>query len=317
MQHGDSGRGYESGLHSPVTHLPRQSRDSFILPPIPFTPKYGLCVCAQLSGIDNFNVRSYVITLTGFQASYCVGVCKPSSAWNFITASSQMVQTLGFHDRFSFPDDDAETKTCKIQLFWSIYVVEKGLSLQLGRSSTIRDIDVTVLLPVQYPKLDFIFGSTSFRPIELSRLQGMVYDNIYSPAALMQPDIVRISRVKALVKELESLANLRVSTYLHHSCLPYIPPSFNPYTKHISILSFIPLQSRCPDTDHQIFTNVDLARKPRRRNKRGEFWGFLPGDPQSGSQNLPTILTIASLPRHAYQRGFGHSLLPRMHCKRS
>ncbi|KAL5318108.1 hypothetical protein ACEPPN_015213 [Leptodophora sp. 'Broadleaf-Isolate-01'] len=149
---------------------------------------------------------AYALSLA---ASYCVSICKPSSAWNFITASSQMVQTLGFHDRFSLPDDDAETKTYKIQLFWSIYVVEKGLSLQLGRSSTIRDIDITVPLPVQHSKLDFMFDSTSFRPIELSRLQGMVYDKIYSPGALMQPDIVRISRIKALVKDLESLAMFR------------------------------------------------------------------------------------------------------------
>lgn len=177
-----------------------------------------------------------------------------------------MVQTLGFHDRFSLPDDDAETKTYKIQLFWSIYVVEKGLSLQLGRSSTIRDIDITVPLPVQHSKLDFMFDSTSFRPIELSRLQGMVYDKIYSPGALMQPDIVRISRIKALVKDLESLAMFRVRKYLHHSCLRHVPPSFTPFTRPISIPCFLPVQSQFSDADPQIFTNVDLARKPRHRN---------------------------------------------------
>lgn len=138
---------------------------------------------------------------------YCLDSCKPSAAWNFIATASHMSQTLGMHSIVAMANDDAETKREKLRLFWMIYLQEKGLSLRLGRSSTIRDSDVTVPSLAPNPRADTaIFGQLQ-KWTELARIQGMVYDQIYSPAALIQPQAVRTARARRLASVLEGFTS--------------------------------------------------------------------------------------------------------------
>ncbi|KAI8262983.1 hypothetical protein K4K58_013260 [Colletotrichum sp. SAR11_239] len=140
-------------------------------------------------------------------AMYCLDSCKPSAAWNFIATASHMSQTLGMHSIVAMANDDAETKREKLKLFWMIYMHEKGLSLRLGRSSTIRDSDVTVPSLAPNPRADTaIFGQLQ-KWTELARIQGMVYDQIYSPAALIQPQAVRTARARRLASVLEGFTS--------------------------------------------------------------------------------------------------------------
>ncbi|KAL0779004.1 hypothetical protein CaCOL14_003488 [Colletotrichum acutatum] len=136
-------------------------------------------------------------------ALYCLEVCQPSAAWNFITTAAHMSQTLGFHSHVAMTQDNPEVQKEKRRIFWLVYVLEKGLSLRMGRSSTIRDGDITIPRPrsdtVSNADMMSIFpGSTEFATI-----QGMVYDQIYSPAALMQPQSVRVERARRLGADLE------------------------------------------------------------------------------------------------------------------
>lgn len=86
--------------------------------------------------------------------------------------------------------------------------MEKGLSLRLGRSSNIRDIDVT--LP---------FDPEEERHSRLGRIQGKVWDTLYSPTSLARVDgHVRGQLAEGLAKELRELidkTHSEISVRLH------------------------------------------------------------------------------------------------------
>lgn len=75
-----------------------------------------------------------------------------------------------------------------------MHKIEKGLSLRLGRASNIRDSEITI----PFDKKDALHS-------RLARIQGRIYDRLYSPAALGQ-DVEERGRVaEALAGELRQL----------------------------------------------------------------------------------------------------------------
>lgn len=111
---------------------------------------------------------------------------------------------MGFHSAVATARDDTEMRKRKIRLFWTIYIHEKGLSLRLGRPSTIRDSEITVPRP-KMDNSDTINWGWMPKWIELARLQGLVYDQMYSPSVLLQSQAIRSSRAMRLASDLEAL----------------------------------------------------------------------------------------------------------------
>ncbi|KAI0011132.1 hypothetical protein F4779DRAFT_256397 [Xylariaceae sp. FL0662B] len=140
-------------------------------------------------------------------STYCLLNGKPSAAWNFIASASRLCLSLGLHSAHTLSMDAPECRQQKWKLFWAIYNMERNLSLRLGRSSCIRDNEVT--LPKAIPTMTM---GQSTKPIlapvwpywiELASLQGRIYDEIYSPGALLQPSHVRTSHARDLASELK------------------------------------------------------------------------------------------------------------------
>lgn len=77
-----------------------------------------------------------------------------------------------------------------------MYNLDKGLSLRLGRSSNIRDRDIT--LPVEPNEL---------RRTRLARIQGKVYDQLYNPEGLSKPEYERGKIAESLARELREVIN--------------------------------------------------------------------------------------------------------------
>ncbi|KAE8372772.1 fungal-specific transcription factor domain-containing protein [Aspergillus bertholletiae] len=143
-----------------------------------------------------------VIFAMNIAAIYCLQMAKPSVAWSFITTASNLCQTLGLHSAHTLSTDSPETKDQKIRLFWAVFIMEKLLCLRLGRSSTFRDEDITA------PQITFNQSAETLlvpKWIDLAKVQGKIYSDIYSPSALMQPVDTRISRARALVTDLKKL----------------------------------------------------------------------------------------------------------------
>ncbi|KAL3259781.1 hypothetical protein ABHI18_005089 [Aspergillus niger] len=115
-----------------------------------------------------------------FGAFYAIEFSKPSLSWTLSAKGSELCQTLGYHrlaaclcgwgDPRQYPD-------------WDITV---------PRPST-ND-------PHSEPVLAYFVLS-----IETARCQGNIYEMLYSPNSMTQPDQVKQSRVEALVSDLRNL----------------------------------------------------------------------------------------------------------------
>lgn len=92
--------------------------------------------------------------------------------------------------------------------------MEKGMSLRLGRSSSIRDIDITLPL-----------DGGEERHCRLGRIQGRVWDQLYSPTSIAQVDShVRSQLAEGLAEELRELIG---KTRTEISVGPPLPPQFD------------------------------------------------------------------------------------------
>lgn len=132
---------------------------------------------------------------------YCLQKSKPTAAWNFISSAARMIQALGLQHNVATNVEDPEEKLKKKLLFWDIYRNEKMLSLRLGRASAFRDQDITLPRPSPgRPGGNFL---AELYPgwVTMASIQGRIYDDIYSPGALMQPTHMRNSRARKLVDE--------------------------------------------------------------------------------------------------------------------
>lgn len=100
-----------------------------------------------------------------------------------------------------------------------MYFLDKSLSLRLGRASSISDWDITVteLTPEDAnfnPFLEILVVS-----VRTAQCQGKIYEQLYSPDAVCQPEDVRRARVEELAKRLNEIraetAEINVSPIPH------------------------------------------------------------------------------------------------------
>ncbi|KAH6871432.1 hypothetical protein B0T10DRAFT_541511 [Thelonectria olida] len=150
-----------------------------------------------------------------FGAIYTINDSRPSLAWTLTSAAGHMCQTLGYNK--IPPTEDAPRDGYNRQfLFWCVYMIDKGLSLRLGRSSVIRDLEIKVPYPateseVQNPLMDY------FRTwVMVATVQGKTYEQLYSPEAQSQIDGVREARVHLLAQELRNIAEDAQKTHVRH-----------------------------------------------------------------------------------------------------
>ncbi|PNH38136.1 hypothetical protein VD0004_g8669 [Verticillium dahliae] len=140
-----------------------------------------------------------------FGAFHAIEISKPSLSWVLTCKASELCQTLGYHRASSMKNDKPEDREFKVFVFWSVYFIDKSLSLRLGRASTIPDWDVTVQPPdVKTADKRALVGYFCLW-IKAARCQGNTYEKLYSPDAIKQPDSVRLARVEKLVSDLEDL----------------------------------------------------------------------------------------------------------------
>lgn len=95
----------------------------------------------------------------------------------------------------------------KLSIFWWVYILDKGLSLRLGRYSNFqdRDIDVTATL-IPDSRADPIgFRQYFYLTVSCARVQGKAYDQLYSAGSLSISPHDREARVNELVEELSLL----------------------------------------------------------------------------------------------------------------
>ncbi|KAK4149351.1 hypothetical protein C8A00DRAFT_18942, partial [Chaetomidium leptoderma] len=153
-----------------------------------------------------------VIVALSLGAFYAVELAKPSLAWILSSKASELCQSLGYHRIGTYNHESPDDGQRKQFLFWAVYVIDKRLSLRLGRSATIQDYDVTVPDPRSNTTVDTPIVCFFGLWVIGSRLQGQIYELLYCPEAIAQPEPVRRSRVQLLVERLDNLDYLTYET---------------------------------------------------------------------------------------------------------
>ncbi|KAL7953424.1 hypothetical protein V8C34DRAFT_321074 [Trichoderma compactum] len=116
-----------------------------------------------------------VIAALAMGSLHAIELCKDLLAWTFSSSASHLCQTLGFHQNSFLENDREDIKNAKQRLFFTIYRIDKSLSLRLGRSSNI------------------------------SGVQCRVYDELYSSPGLSRSYSDRLHSVKSLSGEIQML----------------------------------------------------------------------------------------------------------------
>lgn len=158
-----------------------------------------------ISKLDLFIPATYenIVALL-IAGSYAVELCKPSFCWLMTSTAAGLCQRLGYHRSSSMKDDTPEERSAKVHVFWFIYIMDKTLSLQLGRASAIQDWDISLPYPGSVDKRSLSIGLTHMQRywIALSKTQGETYEQLFSPAAFLKPEHERVRIVNCLVKKL-------------------------------------------------------------------------------------------------------------------
>jgi hypothetical protein len=102
--------------------------------------------------------------------------------------------------------DTEDVRRRKVAVFWNLYGIDKTLSLRLGRASTLQDYHIDL------PQPEFGDDELSQRYTKLirywiasARVQGLVYEQLYSPGALKQEETLRVQKARVLIQDLVSL----------------------------------------------------------------------------------------------------------------
>ncbi|KAI1137536.1 fungal-specific transcription factor domain-containing protein [Hypoxylon sp. FL0543] len=138
-------------------------------------------------------------------ASFSIDISRPSLAWLLNSHASHMCRTLGLHQIDSMKDDSPQKKAEKSLLFWCAYMLDKGLSLRLGRASILQDYDIS--LPHIAPEAHVAYPGTEVMTlwIKHAQVQGRIYERLYSPGALRQSGSYRVEQVGVLAAEQKHL----------------------------------------------------------------------------------------------------------------
>ncbi|CAG9956941.1 unnamed protein product [Clonostachys rosea f. rosea IK726] len=141
-------------------------------------------------------------------ATYCLQISKISMAWMFICTAVHSAQTLGYHSAVPLQPESNEKKSQTTWLFWAIYSTERLLALRIGRSSNVRDQDITIP-PVQASNSCDTYLRAVFPTwIKIAQIQGSLYDDLYSPGSLSKSEHSRVSRAYELAAEIKKIMDI-------------------------------------------------------------------------------------------------------------
>ncbi|KAI0868423.1 hypothetical protein GGS24DRAFT_482434 [Hypoxylon argillaceum] len=138
-------------------------------------------------------------------ASFCIDESRASLAWILVSRAAHMCRHLGYHQIHTMTDDKPQTKADKSLLFWCTYMLDKALSLRLGRASVLQDYDIS--LPHVTPDAKAAYPGKEVMTlwIQHARVHGRIYERLYSPGALRQPADLRAEQVRVLAAEQDRL----------------------------------------------------------------------------------------------------------------
>jgi len=119
----------------------------------------------------------------------------------FVSAAARLCQDAGYHCLQR--DSDVPDLDLKILTFWHIFSLDRGLSLNFGRSPTIQDYDISCPKPEADLSGDFI-SIIGYISVELAFIQGEIFAKLYSARAQLESPEQKTALARSLGARLES-----------------------------------------------------------------------------------------------------------------
>lgn len=156
-----------------------------------FELSYWLRLCERnfYAGVESYEVltshsleNAQALTLGAMRA---LGLSRPFLCRTLLTAAANICVSLGYHRRTTLQGDRSLLAESKRHVFWQVYMMDKNISLSLGRASNLQDYDIDAELfepsnDQRYRSYDLLCHAW----IHFARLEGKVYDFVYSVNAL-------------------------------------------------------------------------------------------------------------------------------------
>ncbi|TKA64859.1 hypothetical protein B0A49_08003 [Cryomyces minteri] len=134
---------------------------------------------------------------------------RPSLALSFASAGARLCQDAGYHC-LTFDSSESQAQQ-KIITFWFVFLMDRGLSLNFGRSPSLQNYDVTASRPTLVEAQGdrgLFFCSVG---VELAYLQGDVYEQLYSGRAQSESADVKAQRARVLADRMIRLRHQLLS----------------------------------------------------------------------------------------------------------
>ncbi|KAG4429451.1 hypothetical protein IFR05_015062 [Cadophora sp. M221] len=125
---------------------------------------------------------------------------RPALCWTFVSTGARLCQILGYHREAVISRDPPKLAEAKRHVFWMLYMIDKTLSLNLGHTSNFpsHDIDVEMYSASDNPQVA-PWNRVMISFAEFSKLQGRLYDELYSVRARQERAEVRSRTIEELV----------------------------------------------------------------------------------------------------------------------
>lgn len=125
---------------------------------------------------------------------------------SLISMAVSHCQVLGYHRERTYQNGRTRNAEAMRRLFWTLYVFDKNMSLLWGRASCFQDLEIDA----KYPALP---ADPALRPwdesflvaIKLGKLQGQIYNSLYSVSALKMGRVERTCHINELTGSMRCL----------------------------------------------------------------------------------------------------------------
>lgn len=130
---------------------------------------------------------------------------KPFLCCTLLAAAASHCRMMGYCQESTYGKYQGRRADQMRRVFWSIYITDKNMSLLQGRPSYLQDSEMDVWHPRIAPDAAFKAWDELFiLGIKFAKIQGQVYNQLYSAAAHQVPRAQQDQTVNQLSEQLQS-----------------------------------------------------------------------------------------------------------------
>ena len=141
------------------------------------------------------------------QAQIMLEESKLSMAWSTLSMAARLCLDAGYH-RLTDDSNDPNLNYKK-HCFWNIYILDKGMALNFGRTSNLQDFDITTGYPTSHPlPPDSPWHTLRLCSLDFSRVQSKIYEKLFSAHGRGQDMGSKAESARPIIAEIQRIIDL-------------------------------------------------------------------------------------------------------------